>query len=155
MWPVLSNRYHWHHVWRWHCMSRDQCSVSVELAVRVLYVRTHHWGSQQLAWSGLCRTSTSLSHRSTRLKSIFTNEGKSPKTELVSFMYGGLYLFWRDHRHVDVCTLASPGAAWVAGGVRCMAVRPVWFPTPGGKFPVQLASTYINLPPPFAKKSTF
>jgi hypothetical protein len=31
-----------------------------------------------------------------------------------------------------------------------MAVRPFQFPTPRGKFPVQLASTYINLPPPFA-----
>ncbi len=28
-------------------MSHDQCSVSVELAVRVLYVRTCHWGFQQ------------------------------------------------------------------------------------------------------------
>jgi hypothetical protein len=53
---------------------------------------------------------------------------------------------------MGVCTLASPGAAQVAEGVRCMVVRPVRFPTPGGKFLVQLASTCIHLPPPLAKK---
>jgi hypothetical protein len=41
----------------------------------------------------------------------------------------------------------------VSGGeVRYMAVRSVWILTPGGRFPMQLASTYINLLPPLARK---
>jgi hypothetical protein len=84
-----------------------------------------------------------------------SDEGKSPKTELVNYYVWRVLFFWRDHRHVNVCTLVSPGAAGMVGRVRCMAVRPVRLPTPGEKFLVQPASTYINLPPPLARKSTF
>jgi hypothetical protein len=63
-------------------------------------------------------------------------------------------IFWGrtiDTLHACVDSL-QPWGEVSGGGVRYMAVRSVRILTPGGRFPMQLASTYINLLPPLARK---
>jgi hypothetical protein len=77
---------------------------------------------------------------------------KRPKTELVGcYVWRVVFVLAVPETRTCVNSLQPRGEV-SGGGVRYMAVRSVRTPTPGGRFPMQLESTYINLLPPLAKK---